>query len=523
MRTGAATEKMLGALRLGLVLVLGGLPVLHLVVVALATGSEPAAADAWRLDARVLALLARSIAIALGASLGALALGLCIGIPLARVRFSGRSILALLLLAAFAVSPYWLALGWLRGGLGTAAAHWLIGRPAAVAFVLATAYAPAMALLVLLALRSLPIGWEEAALLAAPLRRVLWSVLLPQVLPLLATATLLVFALCFSDYAVASLLQVLTYPVEIFLLYAGAFAPAQAARACLPLLAVAAVTAALAGSLLGRTLARQWPAAVVGSWALTRRQRRGLLGLAFVAVAGSTAWPVFGLSSQVEATTRTLAALHSGASALVNSATVGVFSLVLALTLGSVASGAIARTRPGTRPLLAMLLLLPVCLPDSAYAIAWVELAAVWPAALREGIGRVPALVPALCIAARWTGAVALLVAIARLALPGRALDAARLQERSALRRLVRVELPLVAPVVLATAAILFALSQSAVGILVLTAPPGFEVASLRIDNLLHYGAREQAIALALASAASAAGVPLALAWAARSVWGRLA
>jgi len=504
------------------VLVFGLAPVLYLAVVAFAANPEPPAGPSWRLDARTWGLLARSLAIASGASAGALALGGAIALPLARIRFRGRGALTGGLLAAFAVAPYWMALGWLRGDLASQTAQLWMGRPAAVAFILATAYAPAVALLLLLAARSLPIGWEEAALLTAPLPTVVRRILLPPLLPFLAVVTLLVFSLCFADYEVASLLQVVTYPIEVFLLYASVYAPGEAARACLPLLAVAIVTAAPLGALLSRGLVRQWPASVSGSWPLTRGQRSALLALALTLAAGFSLWPMLGLLSAADATPQTLDALRAGAPALANSLATTAASVLIAIGLGVAASGALVRARPATRALLSMLLLVPVCLPAPAYAIAWVALAAAWPPALRDGLASLPALVPAFCIAARWAGLVALLAAAARLALPRSALDAARLQEGSAVRRFLRVELPLVVPVLLAAAAILSALSQGAIGILVLTVPAGFEVAPLRIDNLLHYGAREQAVALAVASAALAAGIPLALAIAASRAGRRL-
>jgi ABC-type Fe3+ transport system permease subunit len=508
---------------LAAVLVLGLLPLLRLGFVALTAPPAATPDTAWSLDARTLGLLVRSLGIALGATLGALALGSLMALPLARVSFRGRGALGFALLAAFAVSPYWMALGWLRGDLASPAAQVFLGNPWAVALVLATAHAPGVALLVLLAARALPVGWEEAALLAAPLRRVLLEILLPQLRPLVGVIGLLVFALCFADYEVASLLQVVTYPVEVFLLYAGVFAPGQAARACAPLLLVSLVTASALGALLSRTLARQWPARVAGAWPLTPTQRRTLLWLSLGVAAACTLWPAFGLLGQLGAPRGIGAALRDGAPALVNSLTATACAAGLALALGVAASGALIRATLGSRAVLAILLLLPACLPGPVYGIAWVELMSVAPAVLRVALASLPALGPALCLAARWAGVVALLVAAARRALPTSALDAAALQQGSAARRFVRIELPWIAPALLASGAVLCALAQSAVGVLVLTVPPGFEVAPLRIDNLLHYGSRADAVALAVACAVFAAALPLALAAAARRVGNRLA
>jgi ABC-type Fe3+ transport system permease subunit len=330
---------------------------------------------------------------------------------------------------------------------------------------------------------------------------------------------MLVFALCFADYEVASLLQVVTYPVEVFLLYAGMFSPGEAARACLPLLAVACVTATVLALGLGSGMARQWPSRVLGEWPLPRWQARGLLALVLLWVAGFVAWPALGLVSQLEATQSSWQGLRAGAPALANSLATTLAAVLLALAFGGMAAGALVRARAATRTALVAALLIPLCLPGPAFGIAWVELLSRWPSSLRVLLAALPALAPALCIAARWAGLVAVLVAAARLALPQSALDAARLQEGNALRRALRIELPLIRPMLLAATAVVASLAHSATGTLVLTVPAGFEVAPLRIDNLLHYGARDQAVALAIATALIAAGIPLVLALSASRFW----
>ena len=373
----------------------------------------------------------------------------------------------------------------------------------------------------LLFARTVPSGWEEAALLVASVPRALGVILLPQLLPALGLIALLVFALAFADYEVASLLQVPTYPVEVFLLYAGVFAPGEAARACLPLLGVALVTAAPLGWLLSRGLIRRWPARVFGEWPVTRSQRRVFVAVALALFAGCVLWPAVGLLGPLGSTPEGFRALRAGAPALANSMLTTMIAVLFAFALGVLASGAVVRARPAGRSLLVATLLLPACLPGPAFAIAWVELLTLLPASFQDTSSVWPPLNPALCLAARWAGLAALLIAAARLALPQDLLDAARLQEGSPLRRAWHVELPLVAPVLVSAAALVAALCHGAVGTLVLTVPAGFEVAPLRIDNLLHYGAREDATALAVAAATLGAGIPLAMALAARGLWRR--
>ena len=58
-----------------------------------------------------------------------------------------------------------------------------------------------------------------------------------------------------------------------------------------------------------------------------------------------------------------------------------MIAVLFAFALGVLASGAVVRARPAGRSLLVATLLLPACLPGPAFAIAWVELLTLLPAA----------------------------------------------------------------------------------------------------------------------------------------------
>ncbi len=481
-------------------------PVLHLL------------ADAWIgpgnvfPDARALALLARSLGIAVGASLLALLTGGATGLILARVQLRGASAILLLLFAGFCVSPYVQALGWLGGRLDAPFSAHLLGSPTGAAVVLAATQVPLVALLVFAAARELPTAPERAALLHAPPSVVLARILLPGLAVPLAAAGLVAFDLVFADYAVASLLQVPTYPVEIFLLYAGAFEPGAAARAALPLLLIGGLAAAGLAPLLARlvtprpggTRAATWPLPPGAAWVF-----RCLLALLLLAV---LAPPFARLLLDLPPTLEAARALGEGRGPIANALTTAGLAALLSFALAWPASAALSqRSRRGIA-LLAIPLLLPLSIPGAAYGIGWVELAS------RLGLAILPGpLAPALCLAARFAGLCALLLAAARLRLPKAPLDAARIQEGRRLRRSLVVDTPPLVPVILACGTALFAFSLHAVAIHVLTAPPGFELLTVRVDNLLHYGLPGEARALALAAAALAAApvaiLVLAVSW----------
>jgi ABC-type Fe3+ transport system permease subunit len=306
---------------------------------------------------------------------------------------------------------------------------------------------------------------------------------------------------------VASLFQVLTYPVEVFLLYAGSFDPAQAARACLVLLAVGAAMSVP----LARLLAVAAPELSAGmariEWPLSRRTRLVAIALPAALLGGSIVLPVSGLVLGIGNPSEALHTIRAAAPAIAGSLAIAGIAAALCPVLAFAASGLVARRAGALRRTCAVLLLLPLCVPSSAFAIAWAELRthslAGWPL---PGI-----LEPALCLTARWAGPMALLLGAGRLALPRGLMDAARLQEASPFRRFLSVEAPLLAPLVLIASALVGADSFAATGVLVLTVPPGAEVLPLRIDNLLHYGERGSAAVLALVQGALVVGLLLGL------------
>ena len=57
---------------------------------------------------------------------------------------------------------------------------------------------------------------EEAALLVAPRRRVLWRITFPLVAPVVAAAALVVFVLAISEFGVPGLLRVNVFTTEVF-------------------------------------------------------------------------------------------------------------------------------------------------------------------------------------------------------------------------------------------------------------------------------------------------------------------
>jgi iron(III) transport system permease protein len=195
-------------------------------------------------NAPPLALLLRSLAIALAVTALALAGGIPLGVLVGRTDARGRGLA--LLLHAFPVflPPFLLALGWFqllgaRGLAGSPATSSLLFSEAGVVFVLAATLTPIATILVALGLQALDPSLEGAARVAARPLRVVARILLPAAAPAIALAALTVFSLSLSELGVPMFLRVDTFPAAVFARLGGVdYAPGEAFALVLPLVPV---------------------------------------------------------------------------------------------------------------------------------------------------------------------------------------------------------------------------------------------------------------------------------------------
>lgn len=213
-------------------------------------------------------LLGRSFGISTAVSCGAMALGVPIGILLARTDIVGRRPLMVAFGAPLFLPPFLLALGWFylfgrQGYIGSELSASLLFRPIGVTGVLVLAFAPLVASLVTLALWNLDPSLEEAARVVARPARVAVGVLIPAALPSIALAGLLVFALAFSELAVPMFLRVDVYPAAVYSRLGSIdYAPTEAFLLTTPLVLVA----------ISMVCFERW---------LARRRLSGLLGVRY--------------------------------------------------------------------------------------------------------------------------------------------------------------------------------------------------------------------------------------------------
>jgi len=190
---------------------------------------------------------------------------------------------------------------------------------------------------------------EEAALLAANPRRVLWQITLPLIGPTVAAAGLIVFVLALSEFGVPALLRVRVFTTEAFTAFAAFYDFGAGVALCAPLLVVALIVSVAIKFIIGERLLVTTRSLQLGLPLTFSRsfQTAILIGIAVV-ICASTLLPLAALLFETTGINRIASAVSTSGHAIANSlllAFVGATLIVaLAVVLGY--GRARARSRP---------------------------------------------------------------------------------------------------------------------------------------------------------------------------------
>lgn len=196
------------------------------------------------LSSRPWFLLCRSLGLSCAVVIGAILLGVPMGLLLSRTNIAGRRVLMWIHGFPMFLPPYLLTLGWFyllgrQGLFGNETTANLLFHSIGYVIVLSLAFAPIVTALVSLGFWNLDPSLEEAARVTARPARVIIHILLPMVWHLIALAAILVFALAFSELGVPMFLRIDVYPAAVFSRLGGVdFNPGEAFFLALPLVPV---------------------------------------------------------------------------------------------------------------------------------------------------------------------------------------------------------------------------------------------------------------------------------------------
>jgi iron(III) transport system permease protein len=450
-------------------------------------------------DSRLLEPLSRTLALGAMVAVAAAAVGTGLAWIVARTDVPLRRMWTVLLVLPLVipsfVGAFALTAGFAPGGLLSEATGFegvpVRGFWAAFAILTLLTY-PYVLLPAAARLRSLPRELEESGrqLGSGPIG-VFWRVVLPQAAPAIWAGALLVFLYVVSDFGAVSLLNVPTLTQEI---YASRLFDQPTSLAMALLLAVIAMSAFG----IERTVSRRSRGEIRGKGdslvVRLGRWRAPAIGALAVTVAASLLaplsvlayWAVRGLANQDQragAITSDVTELVGPAtSTVVASVLAAIFAIVLILPIAYYVArargrgGGVANAFVGTG----------FALPGLVIALAFV----FWALSAPGPIGALYQTLPLLILAYVVNfGALALGPAQVGVAgVSSRVDDAARTLGAGRLRRLFTIELPLIAPALLAGAGLVLLSTAKELPATLLLSPPGFQTLATRI-----WGATEDA------------------------------
>ncbi len=474
------------------------LPVFCLLVVFLVNGYF----GSIGFDLRQIILLKNSLMVAFGSSIVALALGLPLAFFLGRAAIPGKTFFSWAYLIPLLIPPYIQTIVWINllgeggflnsllscGGLSPYGIGGCI-------MVLGFSYFPLITLLVLSGLTSVDRRLEEAARLTHPWKSVLSRITWPLIRPQALGGFLLVFIFAISNYAVPSLLRVNTYPVEIFIQFGAFYDYGAAFAGMIPLIVISLVLL-----LLHRVIMGQRSYVVIGGRArkteILKSRRLSIIGLVFssllIGIAGII--PVFSLIMRAGSPHTFLAAFRtSGGTILFTFLLAAGSSLIIAL-LASLMGRVIVRGRGMIKHLTNSGSFLPFAIPPTIFGVALIM---TWNRPFTQFI-YTSLLILVIAFIARFVAfSIRVMVAQFRQLDPNLA-AAASLIPVSRWKRWIHIEFPLILPGFLVAWLVGFVLCMRELGATLLVIPPGRETLTLRIYNLMHYGAGNLVSALSV-------------------------
>jgi iron(III) transport system permease protein len=442
------------------------------------------------LDARQRGLLYNTMLLGVGSALFATAVGVPLGIALARVPLAGKALIRLALAAPALLPPYvvglaWVYLGSSRGLLQALTGQdllssWTYSLPGAI-LVLSLVFYPLSMLATEVATRRIDRRLEEAALIDAPFHSVLRRITLPLAAPSILATALVIFVLAVSEFGVPGLLRVRVYTTEVFTAFAALYDFARATLLSLPLLilsgAVATGAAVLFGDRLVTTRRRSGGAPLV----LDRWQGYALAAILVVSVV-ALGLPISILLREAVGARSMTAALTGSGRAIANSLTLSAAGATLVVAVAVWLGYARARAGRPAGHVWDIVLVVLFAVPST---IVGVGLIGIWNRPGLPGLAYSTDAMFLLAYLARFLPVATLILAASTRYVPFSHEEAAAVSGAGWLRTMARIVLPQTRLGMATAWVITFVLAFGELGVSILVAPPGESTLPIRIYTII--------------------------------------
>lgn len=471
------------------------------------------------LDARQRSLLYTTTILGTGTAAFASLIGAPLGLALARFDVPLKRTLRVLLAAPMLLPPYvaglaWVSLGGSTGWLARVAGHdllsaWTYSLPGAV-FVLSLVFYPVSMLATEVAVRRIEPHLEEAALVVARPRRVLWHITLRLAAPSIIAAALVTFVLAVSEFGVPGLLRVRVFTTEVFTAFAALYDFGRATILTLPLLLLSTLVAAIAVAVMGERLVITRRGAAIGEVPLLRAWGRSSAPAMVLVVALALVLPLTLLTREALGVRSWHAVVQGSSAAIGNSLLLAAIGATVTACVGMWLGYARARARRGAGFLADLVFVVLFSVPSTVVGVGLITL---WnrPGMLGAIYGTNTMLV--LVYLARFLPIAALGIAAAARHVPRSHEEAAATAGASWGRTMMRIVIPQMSFGLVAVWVIVFVLAFGELGASVLVAPAGEATLPIRVYTLIANAPPAQVSALALLQAAVVLTPLLLLAW----------
>jgi iron(III) transport system permease protein len=452
-------------------------------------------------ESRQRQLMLNGALMAAGASLLATLIGAPLGLLFAHSSFPLKRLLRIALVTPLVIPPYILALAWVYIGGSTGIVARLFGRDllsewtysltGAVVALGAGLYPLAM-LATEAAARRVDGRLEEAALLVASRRRVLWRITLPLIAPSIVASALIIFALAISEFGVPGLLRVNVFTTEVFTAFSAFYDFGAATALAIPLLAAALIAGTAAQFVIGERLLVTQRGAHSGLRLLAEHKTIVVL-IALLAIAVCVLLPLVALAREAGQARRIISVAAQSRTAISNSLWLAAAGATMTTMLGALLGYWRARARTRLRGLADLVMIVIFAVPSS---VAGVGLIGLWN---RPGLAvyGTQAMV-VIAYLARFVPVAALILAASVRQVPVSFEESAELSGAGWLRIFTRIVLPQIKTGVAATWVVAFIFALGELGSTILVAPPGESTLPVRIYTLIANAPSSEVAALAL-------------------------
>src|SRR5262245_36266075 len=452
-------------------------------------------------ESRQRQLLLNTALLSARASALATLIGAPLGLLVARASFPLQRFLRIALVTPLVIPPYILALAWvyIGGSSGIVAqmfgrdllSEWTYSTTGAV-IVLGAGFYPLAMLATEAAARRVDGRLEEAALLVASRRRVLWRITLPLVAPSIVAAALIIFVLAISEFGAPGLLRVNVYTTEVFTAFSALYNFGAATALAIPTLAAALIAGTAAQFVIGERLIVTRRGAHSGLRLLAEHKTIVVL-IAMLAINVCVLLPLVALAREAGQLQRIVEAAAASRTAINNSLLLAAVGATIITILGALLGYARARARTRLRGLADLVMIVIFAVPST---VVGVGLIGMWN---RPGFGIYGSqAMVVIAYLARFVPVAALILAASVRQAPVSFEEAAEISGAGWLRIFTRIVLPQIKTGIAAAWVVAFIFAFGELGATALVAPPGESTLPVRIYTLIANTSSSEVAAMAL-------------------------